>query len=260
MPEIVKDHETGLLVDLDDTPGLSEAIYKIYHDRNLASTFTANAGKVARSMYSIDNMVKRHQDLYLTSVGNRFHHEYPTKAGRVLTFGIDNRALLDADGHSKRWNSRIGAHLDRLDIIVEMKHRSKILEKYIAPNVRIIPVYVPHPALYVYLAYKKALDEHKKNKYNLVTTEDPYRSGMAAALFKLKTHVPLSVEYPTDTFFNKSWLQQRPLINRIYQFLGKFVVKYSDSIRCRSQKNLEQLRGICGKGNKAHIEIITVPM
>jgi len=180
---------------------------------------------------------------------------------KVLAFGLDNRALLEIDGHSKRWNKRMGAYVDRLDVVVEVREKNAVIEdKYIADNVRILPIYVPNPMFYSWIAYKKALNEHKKNPYDLITSEDPFRTGLAAALFKIKTGVAFSLEYHTDTINNKEWLDEKPLIHNVYNRIGKFVVNKADSIRCVNQKNADQLTGLtsAGKNNKL-IEIIPVP-
>ena len=133
---------------------------------------------------------------------------------KVLVFGIDNRALLDYDGHSKRWNKRVGEYVERLDVIVEVKirdlkkYKDMWKEKKLSKNVRILPVYVPHPFLYPFVAYRKALSEYKRYKYDLISCEDPFRAGFAGFLFKIKTGIPLNVEYHIEAFFNKKWLFQ----------------------------------------------------
>ena len=177
----------------------------------------------------------------------------------ILTFGIDDRALLDGDSHSKRWNQRTGAYVNRLDVIVEMKNRRKIYEKHLSENVRIIPIYVPYPFLYSFIAYRKALELHKKDPYNLVTTEEPFRTGFAGWLFKRKTGVPLSVEYHNDTFYNDTWLNERPISHRIYIILGKMALAVADSIRCVNKKHSIELRKLCNNDRGKLIEIIPVP-
>ena len=178
---------------------------------------------------------------------------------KVLTFGLDNRALLENDGHSKRWNSRMGGYVDQLDVIVEVRGETHYTNKWISENVRIIPINVSHPALYSFIAYKKALDEHKEMKYDLVTTEEPFRTGFAACLFKQKTGVAMSVEYHNDTFYNAEWINERPISHRIYISAGKMALRTADSLRCVSLKNYYELRRLSkGNGSKI-IEVIPVP-
>jgi len=134
---------------------------------------------------------------------------------RVLTFGIDNRALVEKDCHSLIWNKRMGNYVEQLDVLVEAKDK-RFREKWIANNVRIIPIFVPNQILYPVLAYRWALRLHKKRAYNLTTIEAPFRTTLAAVLFKLQTGVPISMEYPTDTINNKRWIRERTLINTFY--------------------------------------------
>lgn len=157
---------------------------------------------------------------------------------KVLTFGIDNRALLDLEGHSKRWNRAMGAYVDRLDVIVEGRERRGFSKKWLADNVCIIPIYVPHPLLYSFIAYKVGLREHRYNYYDLITSEDPFRTGLAAIMFKRKTGAPLIVEYHTETFYNKDWLRDR-LNNRIYNIIGRIAINYADAVRCVNEKNIQ---------------------
>jgi len=178
---------------------------------------------------------------------------------KVLSFSIDNSPLLDIEGHAKRWHSRMGKYVDRMDVIVEMKEKSNIRQRYIADNVRILPVYAPHPALYSIIAYKRALDEHKRNKYDLITTEDPFRAGFAAWLFKRKTGAAVNIEYHNDTFFNIDWINERPVSHRVYILAGKMAVRMADSIRCVNRKHETELRKLCSKDREKPIEIIPVP-
>jgi len=177
---------------------------------------------------------------------------------RVLTIGLDNRAMMDVEGHSKRWNTRMGQYVDQLDVIVEMRQKPVLHEKRLSANVRILPVYAPHPLFYPLAAYWAALREHARQPYDLVTAEDPFRTGLAAALFKRKCGVALSVEYHTETFFNRGWLRTRPVVNRVYERIGRRVLALADSVRCVRQRNAEQIRPLCRQRN-APIEVIPVP-
>lgn len=178
---------------------------------------------------------------------------------RILTFGIDNRALLEAEGHSKRWNARMGEYVELLDVFVEMRGGAPLAPKMIAPNVRILPLRVPHPLLYSWIACRAALREHARQRYDLVTAEDPFRPGLAAALFSRATRVPFNIEYHTACFDNPGWIGERPLINRAYDRIGKWVVRRARSIRCVNGKCLAQIRDICGGAPRQTLEVIPVP-
>lgn len=177
---------------------------------------------------------------------------------RVITFGFDCRALIEEDGHSKRWNTRMADQVELLDILVE-DPSGKLTVRYLAPNVRVIPVHVPHQLLYPALTCRRALQEHRRQHYQLATADDPFRAAMATWMFKKAAHIKMSIEYHTDTIFNESWVKERPLINGIYQKVGRQLLHHTNSIRCVNQKNFTQINEMFGQQPKPLMRIIPVP-
>ncbi|MBN1871080.1 MAG: glycosyltransferase family 4 protein, partial [Candidatus Omnitrophica bacterium] len=88
---------------------------------------------------------------------------------------------------------------------------------------------------------------------------EPYRAGFAGWMFKKTTKIPLSVEYHNDTFFDREWLNTRPMIHRIYIPIGKKVMRIADSIRCVNRKNKSNLDKIYNANRNKVIENIPVP-
>ena len=256
--ETVWNGKTGVLVSKEDSEDLSRAVIRIKNDSQLADRMVLQAKEMVKNNYRIETMIREHENLYLNYY-RKMAISFPQQEIRVLTFALDNRPLLNIEGHAKRWHGGMGQYVTRLDVKVEVKEDRKLEDKWIAKNVKIIPIYVPHPALYPFIAYKKALDEHKRDSYNLVTTEEPFRTGFAAWLFKKNTGAALSVEYHTDTFYNKVWFKERPFRHALYNMIGKITDRGADSIRCVNQKNLLDLRQVCENNPDKLIENIPVP-
>jgi len=257
--EIVRDGETGVLIQKEDAGLLAQAVIKIKNDPGCSGKIVTRAKEMVKNRYRIEKMVQDHEDLYLNCYEEEFSLVPGPRMMRVITFGLDDRALLDIDGHSKRWNSRMGRHVGHLDVIVEVKYKTGLEEKRIAGNVRILPIYVPHPALYPFIAYKRALAEHRKRPYDLATTEEPFRAGLAGWFFKRKTGTALSVEYHNDAFYNREWMRERPTRHRLYTLIGKAAIREADSIRCVNKKNFSDIRKLCKNDPEKLIEIIPVP-
>lgn len=178
---------------------------------------------------------------------------------RIISFSIDNQALFDFDCHSKRWHAALSPYVEHIDVLVEVREGVKLNEKYIAPNVRIIPLQISNPIMYPYRALTRALKEHHTKKYDIAITEDPFRPGIAGFWFKKKTQVPLSVEYHTETFFNKQWFWERPFRHFFYTHIGKKVVRNADSIRCVNMKHKAQLSNLTNHSTNTLIESIPCP-
>jgi glycosyltransferase involved in cell wall biosynthesis len=180
---------------------------------------------------------------------------------RVVVFGFDNRALLEAEGHSSRWNARIGERLERLDVIVENRGLRGPGARQLTGRVRIQPVYVPHPLLYPTAALARVLVEHRRHRYDLATADDPFRAGLAALAFRRLTGVPFCVEYHTETLGNAAWVAERPLIHGAYSRIGAAVLAAAGSVRCVNERNRAQLAELTGREpSDLLIEAIPVPV
>lgn len=64
IPEVVADHETGLLVPPRDPQALAQAILKLYLDKALASRLAARGFEVVHERFSAEAMARRIIDVY----------------------------------------------------------------------------------------------------------------------------------------------------------------------------------------------------
>jgi len=63
-PQLVRDHENGILVDYGDAHGMCEAFVKIYENKKMYSEFSKNASGMFYSEFTAEIMVKNLQKLY----------------------------------------------------------------------------------------------------------------------------------------------------------------------------------------------------
>lgn len=66
--EIVKDRETGLLVESDNSSALADALLVILRDDKLRQTIAENGRKLAHAECSIEQMVARYESIYSNSM------------------------------------------------------------------------------------------------------------------------------------------------------------------------------------------------
>lgn len=69
--DVIKDGENGLLVDLDDTESLTNAITSLLKDENLRLKLGKAARKTIEEEFSIEHVAKRYKELYLELLGMR---------------------------------------------------------------------------------------------------------------------------------------------------------------------------------------------
>ena len=73
VPAVIKEHETGVLVQPKDPAGLAKGIAQMIQDRATADRLTAAAQTLVREEYSLESMVRTMEEIYTTVLGARDH-------------------------------------------------------------------------------------------------------------------------------------------------------------------------------------------
>lgn len=70
IPNIVKNGENGLLVEVDDVAGASEAVLKIYREKELRDKMVAHGLKDVHNRFNACRVSKQHEDIFRVLVGS----------------------------------------------------------------------------------------------------------------------------------------------------------------------------------------------
>lgn len=70
----------------------------------------------------------------------------------------------------------------------------------------------------------------RSHPIDIITTQDPFTTGLAGLLLKWRFEIPLDLQNHSDFFDNKYWLAEKPQY-RILHALGKWVVRSGDTHR-----------------------------
>ena len=68
-PEVLKDGETGFIVDSDDDKAMAEKILLLYKDRELAKRLGNASRERVEKLFSFKNMMNKYEDIYLRHAG-----------------------------------------------------------------------------------------------------------------------------------------------------------------------------------------------
>ncbi|VAV84940.1 hypothetical protein MNBD_DELTA01-868 [hydrothermal vent metagenome] len=80
----------------------------------------------------------------------------------------------------------------------------------------------------------------RNNKIDALTTEDPFTTGLVGLILKKRFRLPLNIQIHNDFFDNPYWIDLR-FINRVFNKLGKFTLKYADTIRVGTEYEKKKL-------------------
>src|SRR3989344_1402395 len=153
---------------------------------------------------------------------------------KVLAIGSD-RTVAEGGSHAQERMRRYADALGELHIIVFSLHRHGLAPAHIG-NLHIYPTNSFSRTLYLYDAARLA---RTLLRPDVVTAQDPFESGWAAARIARRFGVPLHLQLHTDPFAPA--FKHRSLLNRVRILLMPAVLKRARGIRVVSKRLKESL-------------------
>lgn len=93
---------------------------------------------------------------------------------------------------------------------------------------------------------------------DVITTQDPFSTGLAGWWLKRRTGIPLNVQSHASFFDNHYWIGERPLRNGLFNRLGKAIARRADTMRVVNSD--ERQRAIAVGVAPEAVEVINAPV
>ncbi len=155
---------------------------------------------------------------------------------KLLNIGIDNTILNQNSNSAKRmlWYSSV---LDYFSVVVPNKVDKEI---FLSKNLKVIGVGGANKVIRLFRMYKKLNQILQKEKFDLISCQDPFETAFLAWLLSKKYKIPLNIQEHGDFFSTKYW-RNESLRNFYRYYLGLFLLKQADSIRVVSKRQKKYL-------------------
>ncbi|MEK7076003.1 MAG: glycosyltransferase, partial [Patescibacteria group bacterium] len=122
---------------------------------------------------------------------------------------------------------------DETHIVVFSSKEHKLLPKKVGKNTFLYPTNSKNRWFYIYDAIKISKNIIKEKKLNressVITTQDPFETGVVGWFLSLKTKIKLNIQIHTDIF--SPYFIGGHLLNNIRIILARFLIPRADSIR-----------------------------
>ena len=173
----------------------------------------------------------------------------------VLSISYDTALLSDLEGKSGNSLKRMilqSQYTDHLHICVLAPRKEKRTEKKISDKLTIygIPCIGVIPSLIN--AYFECSDICRTNNIDVITTQDPFLSGIIGVLLKRKYKKPLNIQIHGDYLDNQWWIKQN-FTNYIWNSIAKKILLNADSIRPVNEKIEKKLINIWYQVQKGYL-------
>lgn len=184
----------------------------------------------------------------------------------VMMISLDASMLGDPHGNTVQRHIEYANRIGELTIVTYNPAAQPRPVTRVADNFVIHPTNT-HPILFPWVAYRVAARIQRSHPADVVTTQDPFATGLVGLLLKWRFGVPLDVQSHSHFFENPAWIAERPLRNRILYALAKFILPRADTHRVLSEreKAIYVRRGvdpdrIAVLTTPAHVEIFARPV
>jgi 1,2-diacylglycerol 3-alpha-glucosyltransferase len=155
----------------------------------------------------------------------------------VLMISLDTGLLGDnPHGNTIERHLEYADRIGDLSIVVYNPASQRQAVRRHSDRLTVYPTNARTPYLFPLSGYRAAAHVHRSKTADLVTTQDPFATGLVGLLLKWRFHLPLNVQSHSAFFENPDWIRERPYRNNLLYRLGRFVVKQADTNRVLTQR------------------------
>lgn len=161
----------------------------------------------------------------------------------VLMVSLDDGLLLDratARGDVQDRMLRYAEGLASLTCVVYARRVKGFAARQLAPNLRALPTNSLTRALLPFDAWRLAARVVRRTRADVVTTQDPFTTGLVGLALRRAHEVPLNVQVFTSFLENPYWSASGPG-HRLLHHLGRAVLKRADTVRVESAIERERV-------------------
>ncbi|MFO0969283.1 MAG: glycosyltransferase [Gemmataceae bacterium] len=213
--EVVQHEITGLLVPVGDDAALAHALSRLRGDAALARRLVAGARLRLETHLSHDAMIRQTEAILLA--------EGAAGGLSVLSLGF-TRGLWEGEGAEdyQRLLS-YGAHLQRYVLVTNSYKRHHLKPRRLGHNVEAIPTDGFSPVDGLMRMFWLGARAMRRRRTSLIQAQDPFYSGLPAALLAGLFRVPLVVCVYGPNVYDRQWLRSH-WSHRLLAPVGRWVM------------------------------------
>jgi glycosyltransferase involved in cell wall biosynthesis len=153
----------------------------------------------------------------------------------VLMISLDASLLGDPHGNTVQRHVEYAQRIGDLSIVTyNPAAQPKTVQRF-AENFTVYPTNT-RPVLFPWVAYRQAARLMRGKPVDVVTTQDPFATGLVGVLLKWRFGVALDVQSHSHFFENPDWIAERPLRNRFLYGLAGWIIQRADTNRVLSER------------------------
>lgn len=161
----------------------------------------------------------------------------------ILTISLDRKLFEPSSDVAKRMVA-CGKIASSWHIVVfnVAESKKKLIDSQLSDNVFVYPINSFSRFTYLFSAWRKIKDILKKEKINIIVTQDSFELGWLGRRVAKKMRLPLQVQVHTDVLSH--YYRNESMHNRFRFYLSKIILNKADGIRVVSRRIEHSLQKI----------------
>lgn len=148
----------------------------------------------------------------------------------VLMISLDSSLLGEPHGNTVQRHLEYADRIGQLSIVAYNHYAERKTVRQYADHFTVYPTNTL-PVQFPWRAYRIARQIMYDQPADVVTTQDPFATGLVGWLLKRRFGMPLDMQNHSSFFNNPRWIAERPLRNRFLHWLGRQLIQRADTHR-----------------------------
>jgi glycosyltransferase involved in cell wall biosynthesis len=149
----------------------------------------------------------------------------------VLMIGLGPDVLTGRAGDTSRRHQLYGQLCGHLTMIVSAWSDQGLRPTRVSDELMVYPTNSTCRPAFLWDAWTLGSRVCREQQVDLIVTQDPFSTGVIGWLLKQRFKVPLLVGNHSSFFDNPHWIAEKPVQYRIFNWLGKRVIRRADALR-----------------------------
>jgi glycosyltransferase involved in cell wall biosynthesis len=149
----------------------------------------------------------------------------------VLMLSLSNDILTQPLGDSRERHIEYAERLASLHMLIYTSAEIPRTPQRLSSRLIAYPSGSRSPYTFVWDALRVGAAICRAGPIDVITTQDPFSTGLVGALLKHRFGIPLDVQNHSDFVDNRIWMAERWPRNALLNALGKWIARQADTLR-----------------------------
>lgn len=177
----------------------------------------------------------------------------------ILMLSLATDILAQPLGDGRERHADYASRIEHLHMLIYGPRALPVKPEQVSDQLTLYNSHSRSRYLFAFDALRQGLAICRQQPINLIATQDPFMTGLAGVWLKQRTGLPLQVNNHATFFDNPHWLAENPLRHRVFERLGKWVVRQADTLRTVNAHQQEYYVRRLGVAPE-RVEVINTPI